>query len=202
MLFGHPRSSTRPLPRRTSTNLGDGDMSDGTQAPRPAQERISHIAGRPPLPVPRGDRRAPLPHRPPREIETRLYALDDASRALCLAVAEAGAQIDALASRLDDPAASGGSRRGRRRPRPQEVRRGRRPQELEGSGSLPPDAAAVRRSIAGSADTRRAPTVVSAEPDGAAVMGHTSTPRIRDPGARATSSSLAPSSSVASSPGR
>jgi hypothetical protein len=38
-----------------------------------------------------------------REIETRLYAIDDAVRALYLAVAEAGAQIDALSSRLNGP---------------------------------------------------------------------------------------------------
>jgi hypothetical protein len=78
-------------------------MNDGAQAPGRAQERISHIAGRPPLPVLEeiGGHHFPTGHL--REIETRLYALDDAVRALYLAVAEAGAQIDALSRRLDDP---------------------------------------------------------------------------------------------------
>ena len=77
-------------------------MSDGTRRPV-GHKRISHIARRPPLPVLEeiGGHDFPTGHL--REIETRLYALDDAIRALCLAVVEAGAQIDALASRLDDP---------------------------------------------------------------------------------------------------
>jgi len=80
-------------------------MNDRTKAPGRAQERISHIAGRPPLPVLEeiGGHHFPTGHL--REVETRLYALDDAIRALYLAVAEAGAQIDALASRLNDPRA-------------------------------------------------------------------------------------------------
>jgi hypothetical protein len=77
-------------------------MHDGNHAAHGrAQERIAHIAGRSPVPVldEIGGHHFPTGHL--REIETRLYALDDAIRALYLAVAEAGAQIDDLARRLD-----------------------------------------------------------------------------------------------------